>query len=55
MARICADPYDAVLSLPVRPDHPTERMAEIGDRGFAEFRIDVDAGLVRIYAFAWIG
>jgi len=55
MARVCDDPYDAVLSLPVRPDDPTERMAEIGDRGFAEFRIDEQAGLVRIYAVAWLG
>jgi hypothetical protein len=55
MARICDDPYDVMLSLPVHPDQPAERMAEIGDRGFAEFRIDEHAGLVRIYAVAWIG
>lgn len=56
MARICDDPYDAVLSLPVRPGDPAERMAEIaGGLGFVEFRIDEQAHLVRIYALAWIG
>lgn len=55
MARVCDDPYDAVLSLPVRPDDPSERMAEIASRGFVEFRIDEQAALVRIYAVAWIG
>jgi hypothetical protein len=56
MARICDDPYDAVLSLPVRPGDLSERMAEIADgRGFVEFRVDEQARLVRIYALAWIG
>ena len=55
MARVCDDPYDTVLSLPVRLDDPAERMAEISDRGFVEFRIDEQAALVRIYAVAWIG
>jgi hypothetical protein len=54
MARVCDDPYDAVLSLPVRPGDPSERMAEIASRGFVEFRIDEQAHLVRIYAVAWI-
>jgi hypothetical protein len=55
MARICDDPYDAVLSLPVRPGDPSERMAEVTGRGFVEFRVDEHAGLLRIYALAWIG
>ncbi len=56
MARICDDPYDAVLSVPVRPGDLSERMAEIADgRGFIEFRVDEQAALVRIYALAWIG
>jgi hypothetical protein len=56
MARVCDDPYDAVLSLPVRPGDASERMAEIADgRGFVEFRVDEQARLVRIYALAWIG
>lgn len=56
MARICGDPYDAMLSLPVRPGDLSERMADIADgRGFIEFRVDEQASLVRIYALAWIG
>jgi hypothetical protein len=56
MARVCEDPYDAVLSLPVRPGDLSERMAEIaGGRGFVEFRVDEQAGLVRVSALAWIG
>jgi hypothetical protein len=56
MARICDDPYDAVLSSPVRPGDLSERIAEIGGgRGFVEFRVDEQAALVRIYALAWIG
>ncbi|HUZ23063.1 MAG TPA: hypothetical protein VMV07_04795, partial [Streptosporangiaceae bacterium] len=31
MVRICEDPYDRVLSMPVREDDPCERMAELGD------------------------
>jgi hypothetical protein len=30
-------------------------MAEIGGRGFVEFRVDEQAALVRIYAVSWIG
>lgn len=55
MARICEDPYDRVLSMPVRDDDPRERMAELGDLGFTEFRIDEAAQLVRVYTLVWIG
>jgi hypothetical protein len=55
LARICDDPYDSVASVPLRPGDPSRRMAEIGGRGFVEFRVDEQAALVRIYAVAWIG
>ena len=55
MVRICEDPYDRVLSMPVREDDPCERMAELGDLGFVEFRVDEAARLVRVYALVWIG
>jgi hypothetical protein len=55
MARICADPYDRMLSMPVRADDPAERMAELGDSGFIEFTVDEAAGLVRVYALLWTG
>jgi len=55
MVRICEDPYDRVLSMPVREDDPCERMAELGDLGFIEFRVDEAARLVRVYALVWIG
>lgn len=46
MARICEDPYDRLLSMAVRDDDPTERIAELGDEGFIEFRVDGAACLV---------
>ena len=55
LARICADPYDRMLSMPVSADNPAERMAELGDAGFIEFRVDEDNGLVRVYSFVWTG
>jgi len=55
MARICEDPYDRLLSMPVRDDDPRERMAELGDFGFIEFRVDEAAGLVRVYTLVWVG
>ena len=55
MARICADPYDRMLSVAVRADDPAVRMAELGDAGFIEFTIDEAAGLVRVHALLWIG
>jgi hypothetical protein len=56
LARICDDPYDAVLSAPTGPGDPSERVAEFGGgRGFAEFRVDEPAGLVRVTAVAWVG
>jgi hypothetical protein len=56
MARICEDPFDAVLSVPAARGDPYRRMAEIGDgRGFAEFKVDEQAWVVRVYAVAWTG
>ena len=56
VARICDDPYDAVLSAPVADGNPSERIAELGGgRGFVEFRVGGEAGLVRVSALAWIG
>jgi hypothetical protein len=55
LARICADPYDRLLSKPVRTDEPSERMAELGDAGFIEFTVDEAAGLVRVYTLLWLG
>ena len=55
MARICEDPYDRLVSMAVRDDDPRERMAELGDLGFMEFRVDEAARLVRVYALVWIG
>lgn len=55
MARICEDPYDRLLSIAVRDDDPTERMAELGDGGFIEFKVDETAHLVRVYSLVWLG
>jgi hypothetical protein len=54
-ARICEDPYDRLLSMAVRDDDPTERMAELGEEGFIEFKVDEAARLVRVYALVWLG
>lgn len=54
-ARICADPYDLLLSVAVSDDNPQERMAEFGDLGFIEFKVDEAAQLIRIYAVVWVG
>ncbi len=55
LVRICADPYDRLLSKPVRADDPSERMAELDDNGFIEFTVDEPAGLVRVYTLLWFG
>jgi hypothetical protein len=55
MARICADPYDRLLSVAVNDDNPAERMAELGDAGFIEFEVDDAAGLIRVHALVWAG
>jgi hypothetical protein len=39
MGRICEDPYDRLLSMAVRGDDSTERMAELGEAGFTEFKV----------------
>jgi hypothetical protein len=54
-ARICADPYDRLLSVAVSDGNPRERMAEFGDLGFIEFTVDEAAQLIRIYALVWVG
>ena len=55
LARICDDPYDRLFSRAVRDDDPRERMAELGDLGFVEFRVDEAAGLVRVMTLVWAG
>ena len=55
LARICEDPYDRLFSRAVRNDDPRERMAELGDFGFVEFRVDEAARLVRVLTLVWAG
>lgn len=55
LARICADPYDRLLSVAVSDDNPRQRMAEFGDLGFMEFEVDETAGLIRVFALIWTG
>jgi len=55
MARICADPYDRLLSVAILDEDPARRMAELGDAGFIEFTVDEAAGLVRVHALLWLG
>lgn len=55
LARVCDDPYDAVLSAPFTGADLSRRVADVGGRGFLEFLVDEEAGLVRVYAVAWIG
>jgi hypothetical protein len=54
LARICEDP-DRLFSRAVQDDDPRERMAELGDLGFVEFRVDEAAGLVRVLTLVWAG
>lgn len=54
LARICEDPYERVHSMAAGQD-PRERMAEIGDAGWIEFRVDEAAELIRVHALVWIG
>jgi hypothetical protein len=54
VARICLDPADRMLSMPLA-GRPGARVAELGDEGFLEFDVDEQARLVRIYTVAWIG
>ena len=55
LTRICEDPYDRLFSRAIRADDPARRMAEIGDFGFVEFRVEDAAGLVRVVTFVWVG
>jgi hypothetical protein len=55
VARVCADPYDRLISVAILDENPARRMAELGDGGFIEFTVDEAAGLVRVYALLWIG
>ena len=55
LVRICKDPYDRLFSKAVRDDDPRERMAELGDLGFAEFRVDEAAGLAHVLTLVWAG
>lgn len=52
VARICEDPYDRMVSMPVTADGRV-RMAELGDFGFIEFSIDEPDGLVRVFHLVW--
>ena len=55
LARICEDPYNRLFSRAVRNDDSRERMAELGNLGFMEFRVDEAAGLVRVLTLVWAG
>jgi hypothetical protein len=55
MARICLEPYDRMLSMPLSGGRPGARMAEFGDDGFVEFVVDEAASLVRVYTLIWLG
>lgn len=54
LARICDDPYDPVFSSPA-PPVPGRRAADLDDRGFIEYLVDEDGGLVRVYHLVWTG
>jgi hypothetical protein len=54
MARVCDDPRDPVYSSATSAV-PGRRVADLDERGFVEFTVDEQAGLVRIYGLAWIG
>jgi hypothetical protein len=54
MARICDNPYDRLSSMAVDDGNPAERMAELGDSGFIEFKVDETAGVVRVYTLVWL-
>ena len=54
MARICEDPYERLHSVAVADD-PCERMAELGELGFVEFRVDEAVSLIRVYSLIWMG
>jgi hypothetical protein len=54
LARVCADPYDRLLSIPVTSDG-RERMAELDDSGFVTFTVDEDHALVRVLDLVWTG
>lgn len=53
--RICDDPYNRLFSRAVRDEDPRERMAELSDFGFLEFRVDEAASLVRVLTLVWTG
>ncbi len=55
LARICTDPYDRLFSKPVQAADPSERMAELGDNGFIEFRVDEAERVVHVYTLLWFG
>jgi len=55
LVRICEDPYDRLLSMPLRGGDPARRMAELGDFGFVEFLVDDAANQVHVVTFIWTG
>lgn len=54
VADVCTDPYDRMTSMPLRDDGHL-RMAELGDGGFIEFRVDDAVGIVHVYRLVWVG
>lgn len=55
MASVCSDPYDRLVSAPTGDGREDERIAELGDFGFIEFRVDERAGIVYVFRFVWAG
>lgn len=54
MTDLCMDPYDRLHSVPVK-DRADDRMAELGDFGFIQFRISRGEGLLSVYRLVWTG
>lgn len=55
VADICTDPYDRMISAPRADGTPDERIAELGDNGFLEFRVEPGANLIHLITFVWTG
>lgn len=55
MTAVCSDPFDRLHSVPVHDDREDERIAELGDFGFIEFRVDDSARTIYVFRFVWTG
>jgi hypothetical protein len=53
MVAVCEDPYDRLHSAPLLDSNPDVRLAELGDFGFIEFRVDASAELIFVHTFVW--